>query len=395
MQPDVLLIRPKRAPSDGRLIMPLGLMALSAYLKREGISTQIIDEEATKRDIAQQIDSPICGISMCMQQQEARALEIADKIRMASDKTKIVLGGTQATFTEQPHQTIRGEGEIGLLDICTGTTHETQKVDVETLPLPAYDDIDIEHYFRYGRGENPYTRNRRVLQYESSRGCQFGCAFCSSKRFWGPWRGKSAIKVLDELQELYARYKMDEVNFVDANLLARPARAKDIFRAWPSSLPGVSWSNPGGIWIGGLDTDLLDLMLRTGCTQLTFPIETTNPDLLSRYNLRKVDIAHAINIAKYCKKIGIALHGFFIAGMPGQTIEDVKADLAFARSCHFESVSVHLLTKFPGTDIDSENVDYYTSRNSELANTIASMSARYNRQLLFRNPIRYIYKYWL
>jgi len=388
-----LLIRPKRYPSDGRMVMPIGLLSIAAHARQHGIHVDILDCEADDWRRFDFHGYDVYGLSVCMRQQEAGARSIHTRISdKASDTAQIVVGGTHATFSDMGMSVIKGEGEQPFLRLC-GVDNT---FDIETSSLPAYDLLDIERYFAFGKGENPFTTSERVIQYETSRGCPFACKFCVSKKFWGNWRGKSPDKILSELASLKADYNIDEVNIIDPNLLASPKRALQIFKAWSSVLPDVSWSNPGGIWVGGLSEDLLFYMRRSGCTQLTFPIETTNPELAEKYGLdRKVNLKHAERMACCCRKLGIAIHGFFIAGMKGQTIKDTKRDLSYARKLGFESVSLNLLVAFPGSEIESDNLDYKRSTNRKLQTTIQDMQRTYNSKLKWRHPIRYLRKYGL
>jgi len=398
----VLLIQPRRSNSDGRKCMPVGLASIAADLIKDHHEVEIVDCEIQTLLYRSVSVADFIGISVNMSFQEESAKRIIKFCRKVNPKAKIIIGGNQATFSSELHSlvdfVVQGEGEFGMWWAINfwrteSKIIETTPVNIEKLTFPAYYLLDMNRYFKINKPETLYTKNKRVIQYETSRGCGFKCDFCSSKNFWGDWRGKSVSKVRGEILRLVMNYNADELDLIDANLLFSKSRSLKLFKMWARWFPDIAWSNPGGIWIGGLSEKLLDYMKLSGCYQLTFPVETTNKKILKKYHIFKVNLDHTKKMAKYCNKIGIPIHGFFIAGFREQTYKDIQDDYDFAKAMDFESVSFHLLTKFPGTDIESVNLSYYESKYKELENYIRKLNDSYNKSLIWRHPIRYFKKY--
>jgi len=92
---DVVLVYPQRAPAQGRhWIMPsLGLMYLSASLRRAGYTVRHIDHTfLERRDVLEQIDRlqpSVIGI-YCMITMQDEALALAEQVR---DKALNMVGG--------------------------------------------------------------------------------------------------------------------------------------------------------------------------------------------------------------------------------------------------------------------------------------------------------------
>lgn len=392
----LLLIQPYRDNSDGRIVMPIGLMSIASCVKQElgwdvEIYDEILDGLLTKKDI----DCDFVGISCPVTTQERRTWELLKKFKEIDREITTIVGGHQATFTMQENELIdhvvRGPGEGPILKIL-GDVDKIYTMD--SLPLPAYDIIDVQKYYDVHKSETIYSPYDRIIQYETSRGCSFNCSFCASKRFWKKWEGKSPFKVISELEYLYQKFDFQDVDFMDANLLNNKNRAKDIMRLFSKSLPDCAWSDPGGTWVGGLDKEMLDLMKAANCYQLTFPIESTDKKILKNYNIRKIDLDHIEAMAKYCHEIDIPMHAFLIAGFPGQTKTDIDKDMDFVRKLDFESVSIHLLTQLPGTDIQSEHSSFYESDRTDMLDYIMDITKKYNRELYNKNRRRYLEKYY-
>lgn len=101
--------------------------------------------------------------------------------------------------------------------------------DLDDLPMPAYDLIPMDQYSRRSK------LNPNSVTYFHSRGCNYGCGFCT---FWpqdglnelvdGEWRKtpyyrtKSVEKTVDEIEELIREYGKTYIYFVDPTFDAIP-----------------------------------------------------------------------------------------------------------------------------------------------------------------------------
>ena len=81
---------------------------------------------------------------------------------------------------------------------------------------------------------SPYTEEylssckNRILYYEASRGCPYRCAYCLSARY-GSVRYLSLDRVYKDI-DLFVKYNVRQVKFVDRTFNANIKRAKDIIR---------------------------------------------------------------------------------------------------------------------------------------------------------------------
>jgi radical SAM superfamily enzyme YgiQ (UPF0313 family) len=62
-----------------------------------------------------------------------------------------------------------------------------------------------------------------------------------------------------------------------------------------------------------------------------------------------VDIAR--QFTKDCRKVGVAVHGTFILGLPGETEETMRESLAFACDLDMDTIQVSLAAPYPGTEL--------------------------------------------
>ncbi|MCR4963345.1 MAG: DUF4080 domain-containing protein [Firmicutes bacterium] len=82
------------------------------------------------------------------------------------------------------------------------------------------------------------SREKRVIYYESSRGCPYGCSFCASAR--EPLRERDLDLVLADLPRLAAAG--GQIKFIDRTFNANPQRALAICQTISALYrPGLSW----------------------------------------------------------------------------------------------------------------------------------------------------------
>ena len=84
--------------------------------------------------------------------------------------------------------------------------------------------IPVERYFE--------LKGKRQLDYISSQGCNFRCAFCSDPFVYGrKWVGLEPMRMALRLKELWDRYHFDDVNFQDETFFTKRDRVAGARRA--------------------------------------------------------------------------------------------------------------------------------------------------------------------
>jgi len=180
--------------------------------------------------------------------------------------------------------------------------------------------------FLYREADLCQLRSRgKVVYYESSRGCPFGCAFCASAR--ETLRERPLELVLEELPLLAA--SGGQIKFVDRTFNAEPCRAAAITRkALALYRPGLSWHFE--IAPAAVSRELAALWLDSppGYFHLEMGVQTLEPAALAAIG-RPGDWQRAEPLVKELIARGTChIHLDLIAGLPGDSPE------SFARSFH-------------------------------------------------------------
>ncbi len=247
---DILLVNPvflSHNEAERELMnpyFPLGLLYLAAFIREGGFSVEIFDgtflDGLSDFDAALERLSPrIVGITAVKPNREI-ALRVAEKAHAFG--AHVILGGPDPTYAPETYLAspavdivVHHEGELTLLDLLQ-TIHadgDVSQIDgiafrdenggvminprrdfilnLDELPLPARDLIDMDKYLQVWREHNGYAS----LTISVARGCPFGCQWCQDAVHGADLRQRSPESVVAEVKALMQDYDIDRLRVID------------------------------------------------------------------------------------------------------------------------------------------------------------------------------------
>ncbi|MBN8849673.1 MULTISPECIES: hopanoid biosynthesis associated radical SAM protein HpnJ [unclassified Sphingomonas] len=229
--------------------------------------------------------------------------------------------------------------------------------DMDVLPMvsPVYKrDLTIEKYFG-GYLRHPY------VSFYTGRGCKSRCTFClwpqtiSGHRY----RFRSIPKVIEEVQYILKELpQTKEIFFDDDTLTDNHDRVEELAKALGElgfGKPGfpVSWSCNAK---ANVPRKTLEVLKANGLRLLLVGYESGNQQIL--HNIKKglrVDVAR--QFTKDCHELGIVIHGTFILGLPGETLETIEETIRYAIEINPHTIQVSLAAPYPGTFLYNQAVE--------------------------------------
>jgi hopanoid biosynthesis associated radical SAM protein HpnJ len=221
--------------------------------------------------------------------------------------------------------------------------------DMDSLPMvsPVYKrDLTIEKYFG-GYLRHPY------VSFYTGRGCKSRCTFCLWPQTIGGhnYRFRSVAKVIEEVQYILREMpQVKEVFFDDDTLTDNRARVEDLARelgklGFGKPGFGVSWSCNAK---ANVPYATLKVLKDNGLRLLLVGYESGNQQIL--HNIKKglrVDVAR--QFTKDCHALGVVIHGTFILGLPGETLDTIEETINYAKDIDPHTIQVSLAAPYPGT----------------------------------------------
>lgn len=375
----VLLTRPP-GPTH-YLVPPLGLLYVAAALRRAGHDVALHDpwiEPNGLRGLERLLQSlrpDVLGVS-AHSSEYAAAIALARRAAEVSPGTVRVLGG--AHVSAAPESVARGdsaytygivgEGERPLVDLLACLDRGLPPVDVpgvvsigapagaaiarwrpddlDALAPPAWDLASPRRY--RGAPQGLVFRRWPVAPILTSRGCPYHCAFCSGAQVMGHrHRTRSAAGIAAEVRELVNEHGVRELHVVDDSFTSDRAHARAVCEALaPFGLP-VSF--PNGLRLDTLDDETLGWLKAAGTYSLNLGIESGSQAVLDRFRkgLRLADVRDAV---ARIHAVGIEVGAFFILGLPGESRDDLRRTIRFAREIPFDRAHFSNFLPLPGTE---------------------------------------------
>jgi radical SAM superfamily enzyme YgiQ (UPF0313 family) len=264
------------------------------------------------------------------------------------------------------------------LDDCAGCTVRLADGTIQENPARSLAQVDkfrahdyglipIERYFE--------LKGKRQLDYISSQGCNFRCAFCSDPFVYGrKWVGLEPIRMATRLKELWDRYHFDDVNFQDETFFTRARRVQALADLIIDSGMRITWAAtmradqgvrlPEAVWMR---------CKQSGLRRLLVGVESGSDEMLRRIR-KDIRIEQVFHTAERMLRYGIAGHFPFIVGFPEESDASIQATLECAK--RLRSLSPDFLTPiyyfkpYPGSELVIEAV----ARGFQLPQTLEAWS---------------------
>ncbi len=340
----------------------LGLPLLGALMTARGHQVRIYAESLSEVDWNDVLSSDLVGISTTTST-VVRAYRYAQRVRDAG--IPVVMGGPHVTFLAKEAMdfcdyVVRNEGEETLAELVDclqgrgepesilGLTYRASNGQIIHNParplLTTLTDLPWPDMSLVVGGDK--VKPTPIL---ASRGCPFGCEFCSVVLMFG--RKVRTIEPAEVVKQI-KRLKPRKLFFYDDNFLISKRRGKELLALMAREGAAVEFFAQIRVDSvckdGKIDKELLDLLWNAGCRIVYLGLESVNPATLKEYH-KESSIDDMAGGLEALANRGIKTHGMFVFGADSDTQESLYKTADFAADHGLNSVQFLALTPLPGT----------------------------------------------
>jgi len=356
---------------------PLGPLYLSAYLKSANIgevgffdATFAKGEEEFEQALREKRPRLVGIQSVITTRSRTRnMIRIAQSIGIpvvvggpdasSSYKNYLAWGATYAVIGEGEEtcaellQVLTGQSKIEIKDIRGLAYKNNGEIvinpnrglieDLDQLPFPDWKAVDICRYLELWKKKNGYTS----LHILSSRGCPFGCAWCSRAVFGRNVRQRSVDNVIDEMKALSNYYHPDSIWFADDTFT--------MDKTWIENFTGKIALSGSVIPFrcftraDRVTPEMLSKLKTAGCRLIHMGVESGSQQVLDAMNKgQKVETIQ--KASNYIHDAGIDINYFIMFGYPGEKLNDIRATEALIKAAKPESIGFSIAYPIPGTE---------------------------------------------
>jgi radical SAM superfamily enzyme YgiQ (UPF0313 family) len=245
---------------------------------------------------------------------------------------------------------VQGEGERAMQALLAATLHGgghmkvARIADLDPLPLPERTKLwgpsrPLSH------ADWAYADVSSIV---TARGCPWRCRYCASQFIWPRVVARGVTSVVREVATVASRWPEQQIHFVDDTLTYNEDRALAIIRGMKHLGLPLRWRCEARA-----DTITLKIaaaMAESGCEVVKLGIESGSDRILKamRKGETTADMMRATGLLQYH---GIKVTAYLMAAYPGETDDDLRQTIDFARRLHADSYSISLATPYYGTPL--------------------------------------------
>ncbi len=361
---------------------PLGIMYLASFIKKHESDCEVLlvdavaeglDHEGIQRKLAS-FAPRVVGVS-CWTFSLIDSLKVAEGVKQRDPSALTCLGGPHVTI--YPRETvsfpavdfaIAGDGEHAFAALIhqlktdgrydtvpnlyykesgavrSGPAAEMEK-DLDALPLPDRSLVPLEHYTSLP------DRGAKITTMVTSRGCPFQCTFCFQQGT--RWRHRSVASMVEEIADCVS-LGIRNILFFDETFTVNRRRVLDLCAELRKRSYPVKWSCRSRV--DTIDEEMMEAMLRAGCTRISFGVESADDTVLRRLN-KRISLEQVHRIFSAARKKGITTLADFMIGCPGEGRKETSETIELAVRLDPDYVQFTLLTLFPATPLYREALE--------------------------------------
>ncbi|MBW1943184.1 MAG: cobalamin-dependent protein [Deltaproteobacteria bacterium] len=359
---------------------PLGILYVAGYLEKYTDHTiQIIDCQVERLDYealeerVRSLHPDVVGMT-AMTMTLIDVIKTIDTVKRVDAGTQVVLGGPHVHI--YPEETIHiqgvdfvvlGEGEecfkellenmddLGKLRSISGLVFKDNGEVVNTGIGPVIEDLDAlpfpaRHLVPYKKYNSLLTTGNVVTTLFTSRGCPYQCTFCDRPHLGRRFRARSAINVVDEIEEC-VNMGIRDFLFYDDTFAVNRKRVLDICDEIAGRRLKISWDIRTRV--DTVDGELLKKLKNAGCKAIHYGVEAGSDKILKILK-KEINLGEAKQIFDLTRRNGIEILAYFMIGNPTENRDNIEETFRVIKHLDPDYLHLTILTPFPGTEIYAE-----------------------------------------
>jgi radical SAM superfamily enzyme YgiQ (UPF0313 family) len=243
--------------------------------------------------------------------------------------------------------------------------------DLDQLPLPAWDLVDMESYRKIWMQHHGYFS----LNVSTTRGCPFKCNWCAKPIYGNRYNARSPRHVVEEIRLLKERYGVDHLWMCDDIFGLKPGWVQEFATLVEQEELSFRFKiqSRADLLVQG---DYVEALARAGCENSWMGAESGSQKILDAMD-KGVTVGQIAGATRLLREHGICASFFIQFGYPGETREDIGLTIRMIKTLMPDHIGISVSYPLPGTV-------FYERVKTEL-NEKANWKDSDELKLMFRN----------
>lgn len=251
------------------------------------------------------------------------------------------LDGIEGIIHAQPMPA--AAGEVAKLATPVATPRRAVLRDLDALPRPAWDLVDMEAYRRIWR----QAHGRFSLNISTTRGCPFSCNWCAKPIYGSRYNSRSPESVVDEIADLIAAYQPDHFWITDDIFGLKPGwiqRFAELVQQRGLRFSYTIQSRADLLAKG----DTLEALAASGLDTVWIGAESGSQRILDAMD-KGITRAQIDTLVPRIRALGMRSAFFLQFGYPGETRADIDRTIAMVTGLLPDQIGISVSYPLPGT----------------------------------------------
>jgi radical SAM superfamily enzyme YgiQ (UPF0313 family) len=235
--------------------------------------------------------------------------------------------------------------------VRTGPAH--RKLDVDAIPWPAWDLVDVDTYNEHDFVNGVHAGT--TVPILSTRGCPYQCTYCSSPGMWTTrYVTRDPEDVADEIAHYYHELGARNFPFQDLTAIVKRDWVVAFCHALLArDLPGITWQFPSGTRCEVIDDEVARLLYLTGGRNLAYAPESGS-ERTRKLIKKKMKSESLLDAVRASVRNKLSITAFFVIGFPHDEEADLKETVKLVRKLALlgiDDIAIGFFFPIPNTEL--------------------------------------------
>ena len=223
------------------------------------------------------------------------------------------------------------------------TTRRNVLKELDNLPFPAWDLVDIDAYRKIWLKHKGYFS----LNMATTRGCPFKCNWCAKPIYGNRYNSRSPQNVIAELKMLKEKFYFDHIWFCDDIFGLKPGWVHEFADLLEQEQLHFKFKIQARADLLLQENYIKDLA-RAGCENIWMGAESGSQKILDAMD-KGTTVEQIYKATRLLKKIGINPSFFIQFGYPGETKDDIVKTINMINELLPYEIGISVSYPLPGT----------------------------------------------
>lgn len=259
--------------------------------------------------------------------------------------------------------------------------------DLDSLPNPAWDLVDMEPY------RNMWLKHAGYFSMNmgTTRGCPFKCNWCAKPIYGNRYNSRSPENVIAELLMLKKKFQFDHIWFCDDIFGLKPGWVNAFANLVEQHNLHFTFKMQGRVDLLLQENNIKDLA-RAGCANIWMGAESGSQKILDAME-KGTTVQQIYEATRLLKKNGIKPSFFIQFGYPGESRSDIEKTISMINELLPHEIGISVSYPLPGTVFFEKVKDQLTEKaNWTDSDELALMFRNTYQPAFYKQLHRYVHK---